>query len=70
MANGEFGYYKHTEMSVIRNVWGTDKALINADEFCVECEHAIGGHYINCPTRNQVEQIEKLLESNPWGQAK
>ena len=106
------------------NVWGTDRSLINADEFCVECEHAIGGHYTNCPTRIQtkpngeflnlcsdcidstdtsameycglivsmapdcdkcgkvfggkfgyykatdIEQIEKLLKSDPWGQAK
>lgn len=31
------------------NIWGTDKAMINADEYCVECEHTVGSHYTNCP---------------------
>lgn len=38
----------------VANVWGTDKALINADEFCPDCEHMVPGHYTNCPTRNHV----------------
>lgn len=36
-----------------KNVWGTDKSFINEDEFCVECEHSVPGHYNNCPTRKK-----------------
>ena len=31
-----------------RNVWGTDIEQIDADEFCVDCEHLIPGHFDNC----------------------
>lgn len=31
------------------NVWGTEKALINGEEFCVECEREVPFHYRNCP---------------------
>jgi len=34
------------------NVWGTLKADITAEEFCVECEREVPRHYDNCPTRN------------------
>jgi len=34
-----------------RNVWGTLKSDIDAENFCVECEREGGGfsHYTNCP---------------------
>lgn len=34
-----------------RNIWGTIKTYINADEFCIECEREVPHHYYNCPTR-------------------
>ena len=37
------------EFWIDRNVWGTDKTEINADEFCVECEQAVPHHYDTCP---------------------
>jgi hypothetical protein len=32
-----------------RNVWGTDKSLVDEAEFCVECERIVPLHYDNCP---------------------
>lgn len=43
----------HSEALEMANVWGTDKRLINADEFCVECEREVPFHYDNCPTRKR-----------------
>lgn len=43
----------HSEALKMANVWGTDKRLINADEFCVECEREVPFHYDNCPTRKR-----------------
>lgn len=39
------------------NMWGTDPALIDADEYCVGCEHSTiaqddgSRHYEGCPER-------------------
>jgi len=41
-----------------RNIWGTIKTYINADEFCIECEREIPFHYNNCPTRNKNEETQ------------
>lgn len=41
--NTTVGFEKQT------NVWGTDKSLIDSEEFCVECEREIPFHYNNCP---------------------
>ena len=31
------------------NVWGTPRDLIDADEFCQDCEREVPWHYTNCP---------------------
>lgn len=33
------------------NVWGTDRSMINEDEYCPDCERAVPCHYNNCPRR-------------------
>lgn len=39
--------------AVTLNVWGTPRHLINADEFCPDCEQFVPRHYNNCPTRKR-----------------
>ena len=36
-------------MSEERNIWGTLKEEINADEYCPDCECAVPYHYESCP---------------------
>lgn len=31
------------------NAWGTPRFMINADEYCPECEREVPFHYTNCP---------------------
>jgi hypothetical protein len=31
------------------NMWGTPRALVNADEYCPECEREVPRHYSTCP---------------------
>lgn len=33
------------------NMWGTDKRLIDSEEFCPDCEREVPFHYEGCPTR-------------------
>lgn len=35
-------------LGLVTNVWDTPISLIDPDEFCIWCEHSIGGHYTNC----------------------
>lgn len=35
-----------------KNIWGTCKELINADEFCPDCEREYPYHYNTCPIKN------------------
>lgn len=53
-----FGCVQCAEARVIagreeRNVWGTPISLINADEFCPQCEREVPVHYEHCPTRQR-----------------
>ena len=47
-----------TTLLLDRNIWGTIKTYINADEFCIECEREVPFHYNNCPTRNKNEETQ------------
>lgn len=35
--------------AIARNMWGTDRAMVTADEFCPGCEREVPGHYEGCP---------------------
>lgn len=37
------------------NVWGTPRDLINADEFCPDCEREVPWHYENCLLKGRGE---------------
>lgn len=36
-------------MGNVVNMWGTNPALIDEDEFCPECEREVPFHYASCP---------------------
>lgn len=38
----------HDEYDSAPNAWGTPRGMIDAEEFCIDCEHQLGGHYDNC----------------------
>ena len=47
------------------NVWGTDKSLINADEYCLECEREVPHHYNNCPSKQKDQEMISYKDSSP-----
>lgn len=40
-----------------KNIWGTLKSRINADEYCIECEHVVPGHFDACPIKRKTELV-------------
>lgn len=52
------------EESIERNVWGTDKSMIDADEFCVECEREVPFHYDNCPLHPKNRSTTTITEGS------
>lgn len=57
-----------------RNVWGTPRSLIDADEFCPDCEREHGGygqrHYDNCPQHPNNRTAAAHGPGTGWGQSR